>query len=489
MRTLDLIKALSDAELKEVARTVSEHKRQSLDLLLKELNNYSRKNSEPENAQLFKKVFGKTYTKEQDYLLRNELRLLNQILYDFIVMATFRQETTTHESVYNQWLLRGFHARRIKKLFESDIDKGIKAALHENRPQEAAQMLLHKSTWLIDHESRTSENLTRHMALLEEAKDEEKRRFLYHIREIESQQAYIQLSLDMISPHRQGRMKDDRSTPGETIFDLGRLAVADWYAHYLLIKKQVFQTNGAKNIAVLKQKLEIETHPEHSRFFTLRNRLFTLGHLALEHILLRLYEETEKYHAQMLALCRDHGHPMKIEHIQNYICNQIHLRRYTNGIGIYTEYKKSITESYLSGSIAILCSFCYLFLGRADEALALIPSSAEMTSADQLLSRLIYPIAFYIRGDASLAYNECSNLRRAAKSKAGDVDQDALYTAVQLLTLFFGIQMNPQTKRYYDDMQDLNKAVQKAISKTSSTYIAEFALVWMEEQLRVIIDK
>ena len=60
MRTLDLVKALTEEEMKDVTQLLSENKRKSLLLLFNELEKHKQLEAEPDNAKLFKKVFSKS---------------------------------------------------------------------------------------------------------------------------------------------------------------------------------------------------------------------------------------------------------------------------------------------------------------------------------------------------------------------------------------------------------------------------------------------
>lgn len=98
MKTVDLIACLKPEEVQDLRLVLDKHRRRSLSRLFHELLQAAQKSNEPENIALFPVVFQQPYRKELDYLLRNELRLLNREIETFLlereVLRKIRQNET-----------------------------------------------------------------------------------------------------------------------------------------------------------------------------------------------------------------------------------------------------------------------------------------------------------------------------------------------------------------------------------------------------------
>ena len=88
MKTAQLIKQLCPTDIREIKKLMVECDKKRLVVLLDEISN----NENESKEYLFKKVFKKQYTENKDYLLRNELRLLNEVIEDFIVTQEIKKD-------------------------------------------------------------------------------------------------------------------------------------------------------------------------------------------------------------------------------------------------------------------------------------------------------------------------------------------------------------------------------------------------------------
>ena len=106
MKTAQLIKQLCPTDIREIKKLMVECDKKRLVVLLDEISN----NENESKEYLFKKVFKKQYTENKDYLLRNELRLLNEIIEDFIVTQDIQKD---NNKFYKQRIL-------LQKYLEND---------------------------------------------------------------------------------------------------------------------------------------------------------------------------------------------------------------------------------------------------------------------------------------------------------------------------------------------------------------------------------
>ena len=101
-----------------------------------------------------------------------------------------------------------------------------------------------------------------------------------------------------------------------------------------------------------------------------------------------------------MARCEARNHPIPIANIENHIAIQVVLKQPEKGIGIYKKHENQIVKSRSAVNIAILVSFCHLFLKQPDQAISPHSGIYEVNPLENaVISRLIYAIAFFIRGD------------------------------------------------------------------------------------------
>jgi len=415
MRTLELIRAFSDREIEKIDELISQQKRKSLQLLYDLVKKYRKRTGLPTNEELYKKCFAKTYTSDKNYLLRNELRLLNEILYEYMTIETFKQYIKKHKSTYYLWLARSFFDNKLNGAFESDIDRFINYAKEYIKPMDTAVMYDLKSLWLISNQEKKVENLHQQLQIIDEWKDEEIRRLKYRLREMEARQSYIKSTL--ISRLPKGAMtRNDVITPKNNVIELNKQGY-DWYEEYLIVKKECFEKQGPDRLKVLERKLAIEESDIYkSEFSVLDSKVSTLSSISIELILLLRYEDAHEIMHKAICLCEENKHPILPTLYQNYIANLINISSYQQAIDFYNKYEKQIVACRQAKTILIYKAYCHLFLNQADEAINSIPALTQLETHDHQMYRMVYLIAFTIRKQYELAINEGKNIARMLKA-------------------------------------------------------------------------
>lgn len=480
---MDLLKSFNDREIADIDEQVSRQKRKSLQLLYSTIKKYRKKTGIPENEELFEKAFNKSYSSGQNYLLRNELRLLNELIYDYMIGETFQSYLKKHKSTFYQWLARSFFDRKIKSAFEGDIDRFIDYSKEDINPIDTANMYDLKSLWLVYNQEKKVENIRGQIALMEDWKKEEIRRLKYRLREMEARQAYLELVLHAQSGDTE-RPADVR-TPPLTQIDLGNYSDSDWFERYVILKKHSYQSKGKIRIEVLKLMLEIEEAPYYiGEYSTFNAQISTLNNMALEYILLGDFTAAENYLETAFSRCETNNHPVVISNVQNYLAIQMPLKQYQKGIEIFTKYEEQILPSRSVNTISIYRSYCYLFLHRADEALSLLPESAQFSRHDQLFYRMAYAIAFCIRGQIDLALNECRNIRKlingteTSSETPGSAYDERYLWVIRLFTQFLKA-LEKDKERKQAELQKLKDELWINPEETEALLRTEFPLLWL----------
>lgn len=419
MRTLELLRSFTDRELADMDKLVLSGKRKTLHTLYNELKKYRKKSGIPSGEELFMAIYNKAYTPAQSYLLRNELRLLNEVFYDFMIQETFRVHIRQHKSSYNYWLGKAFFERNLHQIFGADIDRFIENPGSFVKREDMAQMIALKGLWMIYTQPKNAANLNLQKQALQQWKDELIRSFRYQLREAEAREAYLDHTLGNIVGHESYR-SDDYRIPPQTVVQLARNTVNDVEEEYLILKKHTYQTRGHNRIEVLKRMLEIErSQKKGNEFAAIRSQLSSLTNIATECILIGEFEQADRYLNESIELSELHKVPLLPATMQNYVCNKVNIAAYSDGIKFYERHETTIRQSRQYIPTLIGKVYCHLFLGQADEALASLPQNIQLTDQQHLAFRMVYLIVFIIRGQHDLAMNENNNIGRMIKANEG----------------------------------------------------------------------
>ena len=486
MRTLDLLKALSPAEVKDIDKAVSVHKRANLAVLLRELKSYINSENDPDNAVLFQKVFDKKYSKDKDYLLRNELRLLNDILYHYLAERSALSQLYKSKSAFSYWLCRAYYERGMHNLLRTDIDEFTaesslhKTALESLSVSEGTALMSLKSLWMIETQPKLLNNIRQQQKALGAWKTEEKKRFLYRLREMEAREAFLLNTLTDITEQKDSIPEDGR-TPGDTVIDLSDLPLNDPLLEYILLKKHNYQTRGKAKLEVLEQTLILTRKPEAVAILGRRAYLTTLTQLGMYYILAGQYELGDTYLEQNLADSEAHNEPLSYSTIHNYLINQINLRNYKKGIDIYYRFQDLIDTNRLRHPSRLFTAYCYLYAGMPDEALALVPRETDLNLPLQIIARFAYPLSYLMRQEYKLALSELKNLRRKIKTiKTGDFDKQ-----LSIVDVFIRYATAHTKRKAEQDKQlaDLEAIISSDLLKWKKWAAVDVQLYWLLNRL------
>ena len=480
MRTLQLLGALSDREIQLLDKQIKTQKRKSLQLIYALLKKYRNSKGMPTNEELYHHAFGGEYTSANSFKLRHELRLLNEILYDYLVDKTFNNYIKKNKSTFYFWLARSFFDRKLNGVFEADIDRFIEFAKQHAMPEDGAHLLDLKSLWMIYTQQKTPGNVTGQVEAIEQWKQEHLRHIKYRLREMESRTAYLE-STAMAFANSTSSSSEDRRTDRQNLVDLSAGAY-DPYEEYLVLKKHSYQTSGLTRIEVLRKMLIYEEREEYqSQYSLLAPQISSLNSIAIEYILLGRFAEADKYLLDAIERSEKNKLPLLPATIQNYVANQVNLNTFKTGIDFYNRHQQSIIKDRQYVAIALYKTYCHLFLGQTDEALTSLPTKGELTDHQRLMQRMVYLIVFITRQQYELAVNECQNISRTLKTREGAHFEN--YSFINnLFSKYLGVVVLDRKARKAA-IQTLKHELQVDADKIKKLMITEFALRWIVEEI------
>jgi len=147
LKTLTLLGSLTPKELRQFDDRIAGQQRAGLQRLYRYLKRWLKKAGKPEKAALFKATFQKAYSKKRDYLLRNELRLLNTALTDFITLRAAEEKIKSDGEQRDYFLLEGLRQRQLMDLYR----KEFRGALERSVKKESMFIAEGAMHWHIYH--------------------------------------------------------------------------------------------------------------------------------------------------------------------------------------------------------------------------------------------------------------------------------------------------------------------------------------------------
>lgn len=475
MRTLHLIKSLSDSELKEVELLLNEGKRQNLLLLFRYLKKWRPAEKAPSVAELLKKIFGQKHTKPNELQLRNKLSRLNDILYQYLANAEFQIQLSANENLFNLWLLQSFRRRKLP-LLKTDMDGFIKTAMDGFMLDEALPMLRLRALL-------GAGEFEKNLRITNDWQQAEKQRFLLHYTLAESTKAlYYDLENNRL------QTKDSiwkKYEAPDYRFDFADLK-KDWYFN-LFENNRLSLTAGneAQKIDYLKRAAKA-TEGVQTKYMALRGvRGNILQNIAVTLLQKNCFEEAHDYLLEHMRQQKTEGIGIEAVCWVNYLAVLSCLGELEKVKTVYTENKALITDSpFAMPALIMYCSAC-IFTNCSDTAIKAMPDIARLLDYEKLVIRNLYTLAFIMRGDIELAYTEVTNLKRAiAGFEQTEYVRDLAQTTL-LLHEYIAV-LKAEKKKRSALAEKIKIKVNRLLGDFESDPVQNIALKWILKQAEEI---
>lgn len=149
MKVFDLLHSLTNTEKKVFDGVMNNHGREQI----KNLYQYVRKTPRHQinNERMYEATYGHKYTKDKDYLLRNELRLLTNELKNMLVKLELEKELKQNPNTANKWYLKALKARGLNEHYESEYEKLATKASNELQFKASMEMSQDYMLYLSDN--------------------------------------------------------------------------------------------------------------------------------------------------------------------------------------------------------------------------------------------------------------------------------------------------------------------------------------------------
>lgn len=429
-RTEKLLGALSEREREELAVVVAAAQRGTLSALLDYLSARTEATEEPAKEDVFRVVFGREYTKKEDYLLRNEYRLLNNRMYDLLARTRVLRDIETRDSARTLAVLRSLLDRDLVQEFESQAVKALEQAGREYDFDTARQIeeLLFECTFT--RKSVTAEMLLtvrdilqrqytylRQMAAVEESKNRSR---LYSVEKM--------LRTANYSLEESGEPTQESNL------------LVDYYIH----AGMTFRTEGEQSVEHAREAVRHIMQLDDTLAMYHTEKARALNSLALAYTMHGMLHEASRAFEEAIAFSTSHGLVVNIGLLFNYSSTLMKLGDYAAVLELGEQYRDMISADVrLKHRFDSFRCYCFLFLNEPDKAFDALPQQLhQLPPFEVRYFRYVYLIMPYQHGETEQALRETLNyqqyFRRAELDTTTHVDRDL----VKIFRSFFTLLAN-----------------------------------------------
>ncbi len=477
MKTTDLLNSLQGREKKEFEAVIKTHKRNSLKNLYFFLKKQLNRTNESSKASLYKAVFARKYEPSKDYLIRNELRLLNDELEDFLVQKQLEKTFKENVHLYNLWLLRALKERELYQEFEAAFKKMIAKASDDLQYEILDKMTTLYLRYLITNQEITEDlyQNTIHAGYLQKINWIQKDA-VRKIRASEVMKAFAERTLKVTNP-------DFPYSDLIQTVDLKEESVNDYYSNYLYLYALSFQKTGMEKIILLQKALGFIEQCHQPEMQAENRKFFLLATIALEYYLMGNHQAADDYYLQTLKLAESSKQKLQLTVIFNYFSNCIKLQKYAKAIELFEDNQAAIeVNEKVHYRFLCLKAMCHIFLKETEKAIDCIPPNIQQRpDAQYYYFRLVQIIAYCQSEDEEAAMRECHNflkMYRYHEKHEIDVDYE---TVVKFLLRYAKAKTEVPLKK----IADLEKLkVDTTIFIEENGYAGNYLpVIWLSESL------
>jgi hypothetical protein len=458
MKALQLIRLLSPKERDEFSHHLRFLKNERLGLAFSFLAKSREEPGADLHEKLFKQIFGKAWSKKDDYLLRNELRLLSRQLESFMARKLFDLSDQKYQNEANYLYLTSLLEREAWDLFQREAQQSIREAENANNFRtliRLRELYLHYLTVCPEH----SEERTRHHKESVEAFDLIRYRVNEYLKgEIDIYRAQLARTEHEVNPAMPLTLPPPPDYP-----DMSN----DPFVRYYHAAAQAYLNRGEKTINSLKEVLSLIDVVSSGLIEMPHRKQIINANIALELFLLGRHEEADVFYKEVMSSPKHPSTHRQAAVAFNYISNLIRLSRYAEALEEINKFEKTLRRI---GGLweRALCQMvmCLIYTNRDNEAKQLILENNAAVDYDVLLyMRLALAIAFYKEGKTDLCLRELENIEQSLRRAS-----DQFQPFIHVVRIFNKAVQRPDNVRS-------RKAIQHSVDEYRKVWSSRFDML------------
>lgn len=474
-KVFTLLKGLPAKELKKLKEEVKTHKRKTLNklfiVLIPRLQS-----SEPDSSEVFKAVFGKTYTKKLDYLLRNEYRLLYEWMVEELLARITRSQV--ENSIDFLTLLLG---NKQYELFEEEYKLFWKQAIQTDDVDFMLRLTdlnirfhLEGKPQSLSNAEQTAQLSQKRIELLQ----------LSTLRHIRAEEIRLKMSERIISAYR----PLPQLTSSLSNIDLQKLQQNDLYSQYLSLRGNINSAKGKQKIELLQSVLKneeiirkYETTPEEAlcRFW---------ANLAQEYYLASDFENAVENYYKAEPQLKSLPIPLQETFILNYAMALMRNGNLGEARTLATAHEQLLLNSkILAGRSHFLLAVLNLYARKADMVEKYVKLESKKEGSEfYFFMRLVLSGVYYLRGDLDLAVRESINLDQAVNYELNR--EQTLQTRiskpiVSLFRRFYSTLQGSTKEELKKELKLLNKEIEVGLNSDNDQSPNSILVHWISKEI------
>lgn len=399
-RADQLLEGLTEEELDRLADEIAASGRDSLVSLLAAKRRDLEGDESTGKEVLFREVFGRDWSRKEDYLLRNEERLLAERIYEMVAAHQNRVDRLENTGRHDLMLLRGLLARGLTRAFASLARKLYNEAIERKEYRTARQINEIRLDYMLRFREVTPEGMEETGELLLENLHHVKAVFRQGVAENQHRRVVVVENLKAM-----GREVEPIAIGEDLDFTdvddlLARYQDHLSRAHAAVPSEKPHHAKAALDliepVAAARAPVAMYAHAIYASTLYLNER----------------YEEACDAFEAGIAFAEETKIEASPEMVFNYAGALMRLRRYTDVLDLLDRYRKAFEDRpKLSFRSECLRCFCHIHLGQPDEVYNAVPTDLKQRpESEHNYFRFILVILPYLRDDPESALREARNL-------------------------------------------------------------------------------
>ncbi len=415
-RTFMLVALLDAAESKAFEKELVLHKRDSLLPLHKILRKLARKELPLEKQQVYEALYKTPYSADKDYLLRNELRLLGEVLTAFVAQNTIQKQLLENPAVQQKYFLNWLATKPAFELYEAEAQAAL--AAQTNDAGSAAHTLRGYIEAYIQNREATVANYEALIAHMKQYYELETQHYLQNLIGIKHKQAFAERTLQAVTGGQYvvSQLED---------IELNWEQASDSYLSYMVLLTQSYGNSGKEKIARLLEAREYLNQIDKKDFDLASAQSSLFAGIALEYFLLGEFDGSVKWHQEALKSAKNIAPEKLITYVFNYLSTLIRLADYTKAIEIMEQHRGTwMALPRMRDRFRCMLAMCHIFNQNHEAAWECIPIDRKQGGTDHYYYyRTIHIIVLLRREYYDMAEAETDNFIHAIRYN----DKDAGY--------------------------------------------------------------
>lgn len=403
-KTYQLINSLTKKEINKFIRINLKRKKRIK--LLKAYISYITNNKEYDIKEFYCSFYKEEYNKKKDNILRNEFRLLNTLLEDFILEKQFEKQNKESYYFNRRLYLSYLLDRNILDLFEKEITK----VFHEiDDNEDYFDFYIFFEMWTRFQNKKFSYD----SHYFEHSKKFYKQGILKWFKELSFKTRKLELFNSFIE--RTNQQIGSNVSFTDSIDSIKIINAKDSnYINFINKKILSFKTFDQEKINILIETLSALKKINTKKQNKANEEFGLLQSIGVEYMIHANNKEAAIYFRQVIKLEGKISEDLFVKGLYNYINVEIKIKKFSKAIKVYNDYIEKIEKTSLVNLFKNAISMCYIMLGeieKAEELTTIISSTISQES--NVYSRCIIAIIYFLNGNKELSINELNNINQS----------------------------------------------------------------------------